>query len=74
MLIHVKIHPDAGKDEVVEKSEVSYIVFVRAKAERNEANLRMKQVLAEYLKILPESIRIITGHHSPSKIVEILKG
>ena len=72
MLIHVKIHPEAGKDEVVEKSDVSYVVYVRAKAERNEANERMREVLAGHLKIAPEKLRIVTGHHSPSKIIEIL--
>ncbi|MFA6050319.1 MAG: DUF167 domain-containing protein [Candidatus Paceibacterota bacterium] len=72
MLIHVKIHPDSSKDEVIEKSDVSFIVHVRAPAERNEANVRMRQVLANHLGIPQEKLRIVTGHHSPSKILEIL--
>lgn len=72
MLIHVKIHPESGKDEVVAKSDVSYVVYVKAPAERNEANVRMKEVLAAHLGLEPSKVRIITGHHSPSKIVELL--
>jgi len=72
MLIHVKIHPDSSKDEVIEKSDVSFIVYVKAPAERNEANVSMRQVLANHLGIPSERLRIVTGHHSPSKIIEIL--
>jgi len=73
MLIHVKIHPEATKDEVMEKSDLSYIVHVREKAERNEANVKMRKILAEYLNIETGKVRIVTGHHSPSKIVEIVE-
>lgn len=71
MLIHVKIFPDSNEDYVEAKSDVSYVVKVREKAERNEANLKMRQILAKHLNIEQHRIRIVTGHHSPSKIIEI---
>jgi uncharacterized protein YggU (UPF0235/DUF167 family) len=73
MLIHVKVEPDSHTDEVIQKRPTSYIVKVRAPADRNQANIRMLSVLAAYLKVDKNKLRIITGHHVTGKIVEIIK-
>lgn len=72
MLIHVKISPDAHTDEIVQKNSTSYLVSVREPAERNRANTAMLALLARHLEVEPSRLRIITGHHAPGKIVEIL--
>ncbi len=72
MLIHVKIQPDSRKEEIEEKTETSLIVSVKAPAENNEANRAMIGLLARHFKCDPGRIRIITGHHTRSKIIEIL--
>ncbi len=73
MLIHAKIEPDSATDEVIEKNPVSFIVKVRAPAERNEANEAMLRVLSTYLKVHKNQLRIITGHHMPSKIIDVIE-
>jgi uncharacterized protein YggU (UPF0235/DUF167 family) len=72
MLIHVKIKPDSKKDEVIMKNDASYIVSVKEEAKENKANYAMLLLLAEYLNVPVSILRIITGHHSPSKIIEIM--
>lgn len=73
MLIHVKISPGARTDEVVQKNSTSYLVSVREPAEQNRANTAMLALLARHLQVEPAQLRIITGHHAPGKIVEILE-
>jgi uncharacterized protein YggU (UPF0235/DUF167 family) len=73
MLIHIKIFPESKEDSVEAKSENSFIVKVREKAERNAANIKMRALLAAYFKIDLGKVKIITGHHAPSKIVEIVE-
>jgi uncharacterized protein YggU (UPF0235/DUF167 family) len=72
MLIHVKVEPGSHKNEVIKKTPTSYIVKVRAHPERNQANIQMLDVLAAFLKVERNKVRLINGHHLPGKIVEII--
>ncbi len=71
MYIKVRIIPNSKKEKVDKVSEDHYKVSVKHKAENNLANNRLLEIMhAEY----PNSvIRIISGHHSPSKILSIEK-
>lgn len=71
VLIHIKIFPDSKEDTVETKSDNSYIVRVREKAERNAANIKMKELLSKHFNVDLGKVKIITGHHAPSKIIEI---
>ena len=72
MLIHVKVEPNSNKDEVTEKTDVSYVVKVKDSAKQNQANIKMLSLLSVFLKLDKSRLRIISGHHSPGKILEIL--
>ncbi len=74
MLIRVKVFPDSKKEEVIEKTPVSFVVKVRASAERNAANMRMRALLAAHLGMAPARLRIVSGHHAPGKTVEVRGG
>ncbi len=69
MYIKVKISPKA-KMEVVEKvSDDHYNISVREKAENNMANSRLLEIMRG---IYPNTnIKIVSGHHSPGKILSI---
>lgn len=73
MLIHVKVEPGAKKDEVQQKDETSFLVSTKALAERNQANTRVRQLLATHLDVPIERVRIISGHRTRGKIIEINK-
>ena len=72
MLIHVKIHPDSKEDKIIQKNDTGFIVYVKEPAEDNRANKRMLEIVADKFKIIKSKVRIITGHHQPSKILEII--
>jgi uncharacterized protein YggU (UPF0235/DUF167 family) len=70
LLIHIKVETEQKKEEVTKLPNGGYEMRLKEKAERNEANRRVLEILREEH---PEAriVRIIAGHHSPSKIVEI---
>lgn len=71
MYIKVKVFPNSKKQEIQKKSENSFIVYVKEPAERNLANKKVCQVIAEQFKIPEKLVRIINGHHSPSKLISL---
>jgi len=71
MYIKVKVIPASKKESVVKKGEDRYTIAVREKAEQNRANKRMLELLAQELNTPLGNIRIINGHHSPSKLLSI---
>lgn len=71
MLIKVKVTPESKKDEIIKKSEDSYFVKVREKAEGGMANMKVKEILASYFKVSGGKIKLIKGGKRPNKIFEI---
>lgn len=71
MFLKIKAFPNSKKEEVLETGENSFSVFVREKAEKNEANKRILQILRFMFKD-KKIIKIIAGHKFDHKIVEIL--
>ena len=71
MYIKVKVTAGAKKEQIKKKSEDTYLVSVREKAERNEANRRICEIFASLFEISIKNVRIISGHQSPSKILSI---
>ena len=71
MYIHVKVTAGARKESFVQKSEDHFEVSVREKAERNMANGRVLELVAEHFKVPVSKVRIVNGHRSPSKLIVI---
>ena len=69
MYIKVKIKADAKKELTERVSSDHFEISVKEKAENNRANERLLEIMRSEF---PNSIiRIISGHHSPSKILSI---
>ena len=49
----------------------SFVVRVRAKPVENQANLRVIELLSDYLKVPKSKIQIVSGHKSRHKIFEV---
>lgn len=71
MYIRVRVQADAKKDSIEKLTGDSFTVSVKAPAEQNLANRRVLELIAEYFKVNPKQIRIISGHHAPGKILSI---
>ena len=76
--IHVKVSAGAGKEEFKPRldrtgreSSDHFEISVKEKAERNEANNRIIELIAKHFKIPVKKVRIINGHHHPSKLLII---
>lgn len=72
MFIHVKVFVDEKRDEVIKQSDTSFYVYVREPAEHNRANIRMVYLMSRELGVPANTLKIITGHHHSSKILEVL--
>lgn len=71
MLIKVKAFPCSKEDKVVKKSEDAFDVFVEAEAERNAANKRIIELLAEHFNLPQTKVKMIKGFKESSKIFDI---
>jgi len=71
MYIRVTVVPNSKKESLLQKAPDRFSATVHAPAERNMANKAVILLVAEHFKISPKTIRIISGHHSPSKILSI---
>lgn len=71
MYIKVKVIPSASREKIEKKQDDRYVISVKEPAERNLANNKLKEILAQIYNVPNSSIRIVSGHHSPSKIFSI---
>lgn len=71
MYIKVRAKTKAKKEELVVKKPDHFEVSVKEKAERNMANERIIELVASHFVIPVGKVRIVSGHHSPSKILSV---
>lgn len=72
MLYKVKAHPGSKEDRLSRRGPDSFEIWVRAEAERGQANAAVLRLLAAALGVPSKRLRIIKGATSPSKIVRLL--
>ena len=73
MHIKVRVVTESKEDSLEQISEDRFRVFVREKAKNGQANKRVQELLGEYFEKPAGAFRIVSGHHSPSKIFEIFE-
>ncbi len=71
MYIKVEVLAEANREEVVKTAPDSFSISVREKAERNEANRRVLQIIRQEFGGAGIMVKIISGHHSPRKIISV---
>ncbi len=71
MYIKVNVIAGAKKEIFKQKSKDHFDISVKEKAERNMANARVIELVAEYFKVTKNKVRIINGHHHPSKLISL---
>lgn len=69
MYIKLKVTVEAREEKIEKVSDDHLNIWVREKAERNQANRRILDLVKEYFHA--SRIRLVSGHHSPSKIVSV---
>lgn len=71
MQIKVKVIPDSKKEVVKKESDTTYRIMVKEPTERNQANIRIKDLLLAELGLKKGQLRMISGHRSTSKVFSI---
>jgi len=71
MYIKVRVTPSAKAEKFTQKTKDHFVIAVREVAERNLANGRVRELVAEHFGLVVGKVRIISGHHSPSKILNV---
>ncbi len=71
MYIKVKVKSSAKHEKILKKKEDYFDISVKEKAERNMANTRVREIIANEYGVSVKAVRIISGHTSPTKILSI---
>lgn len=73
--MYIKITAVTGQKQqsIKDLGNGRFLVSVREKPEQNQANNKILDLVAQYLKIDQKKIRFVSGHHKPSKILSILE-
>lgn len=73
MIIKVKVITKASANEVIvlKESLNEYKIKTTQVAEKGKANVNIVKQLAKHLQISPSQIRIVSGHKSNNKTLEI---
>ena len=70
MKVKVRVKP-GSKRVKVERVGDTLVVSVRSPAREGKANAELTEVLAEYYGVPKSRVRIVRGHRSRDKVVEI---
>jgi uncharacterized protein (TIGR00251 family) len=70
-LIHVKVVPGASRDRVAGRYGDGVKVQVSAPPEGGKANRSVERVIAEALGVRPQQVRVVKGHTTARKVVEV---
>lgn len=69
MYLKIKVVTDSKQEKVEYLKDDEYRIWTKMPAENNLANTRVLEILRE---VYPnQSVRIVSGHHSPSKILAV---
>lgn len=71
MYIRVRVNAGAKKESFQKLKDDSFAVSVREPGEQNRANTRVLELIALHYGISPKQVRIISGAHSPGKLLSI---
>ncbi|MBU4536416.1 DUF167 domain-containing protein [Patescibacteria group bacterium] len=71
MYIKVKVFPKSKKESLEKIKDFRFEIRIKEKAEKNMANKRVLELLAEYFKIRVKDVKIISGHHHPVKLLSV---
>ena len=72
-MIFIKAKPNSKQEKVEKIDKQNYIVFVKEPPARGKANNAIKNALAVYFKTGSSCIKIVSGHTSRNKIIEIVE-
>ncbi len=71
MIIRVKVQARSSQEKIEETGVDEYKIWVAAPPTENQANEAVIEILADYFNTAESNIRIMSGHKSSHKLIEI---
>lgn len=71
MKIEVHAKPRAHEERVEKIDETHFVVAVKEPPVQGRANAAIVRALAAHFKVAPSRVRIVSGHTSRQKLIEI---
>ena len=68
MILHVKVKPSSGRQEIFEIDDKHFLIYLKSPPEENKANLELLKLLKKYFN---QVVKIKSGFTSRNKIIEI---
>ena len=68
----VRVTPGAKRESIITTDDKSFSISVREPAERNLANIRVRELLAEHFGVAVGKIKRVAGHRSPQKVFDVM--
>ena len=69
--LKVKVYTDQAEEKIVENTDNSYDLYIREPAKEGMANRRVLAILMDKVNPKPKRLKIVSGHISPAKIIEV---
>jgi uncharacterized protein (TIGR00251 family) len=69
--VRIHLSPGARRTEIAGRHGDAWKVRVAAQPERGRANAALQRLLAEALRVPLADVRLLAGHTSRSKVVEV---
>lgn len=71
MYLRVHVVPASKRESVQEGKDGALSISVKEPAEGNQANKRVRELVALKFLLPLSAVRILSGHHSPTKLLTI---
>jgi uncharacterized protein YggU (UPF0235/DUF167 family) len=71
MYVRVAVYPGNKRESITKLGELRFEIKVKEPAERNLANSRVKELLAEEYGVETRAVRLVSGHQNSRKIFAI---
>lgn len=71
--IRTIVHPDAKEEKIEKISDNKFEIWIREKAENNQANKKLCKLMATYFNNPDGGVRILNGHHNRIKLLKVGK-
>lgn len=71
MYVRVEVKPGAKRESVMHIDDKTLSIAVKEPAAQNQANIRVRELVAEELGVPIGKVRMISGHRSPRKIFDV---
>lgn len=71
MKIFVKVKPGKKENKIVAIDSSHFDISIKARPTNGDANNLMIKILADYFTVAQKQVKILHGHTSPNKIIDI---